>query len=37
MCKKRKGEISRREIKQIEKTKAANRRALIEAWQKGMI
>lgn len=37
MSKKRKGEMSRREMKKIEKIKEANRRALIEAWQKGRI
>ncbi len=37
MSKKRKGEISRRQLKEIEKTKEANRRALFDAWAKGKV
>lgn len=37
MSKKRKAEIIRKEAEKIEKIKEANRRALIEAWQKGRI
>lgn len=37
MSKKRKGEMNLREMKKIEKIKEANRKALIEAWQKGKV
>lgn len=37
MSKKRKAEIIRREAEKIEKLKEANRKALIEAWEKGRV